>query len=132
MQRVHSFLNDGLLDRFTIVERVLPMLADDAVVLLVAGNLPAEVAAPDDRAARLSLLNVLAHAIRADAAPRRIRVRVITSGHTDEDIAHFALTGSKDPQAATPSIASMPDENDVGRSYEDWRNQVMGLAHIES
>ena len=106
------------------------MLADDAVVLLVAGNLPAEVAAPDDRAARLSLLTVLAHAMRADLAPKRVRIRVITSERTDQDIADFALTGSKDPQAAMPSIAPAPAD-DVGRSYEDWRNQVLGLAHIE-
>lgn len=129
VRRVHSFLNDGLLDRFTTVERILPMLADDAVVLLVAGNLPAEVAAPDDRAARLSLLTVLAHAIRADLAPKRVRVRVITSDRSAEDLAEFALTGAKDPDAALLSVASA--EHDSDRSYADWRIQVLGLAHIE-
>ncbi|MEO9139679.1 MAG: hypothetical protein ABI345_11490 [Jatrophihabitans sp.] len=129
VRRVHSFLNDGLLDRFTIVERVLPMLADNAVVLLVAGNLPAEVAAPDDRAARLSLLTVLAHAIRADLAPKRVRVRVISSDRSDEDIAAFALSGAKDPEAALPLAASEGPDSD--RTYEDWRIQVLGLAHIE-
>jgi hypothetical protein len=128
VRRVHSFLSDGLLDRFAVVERVLPMLADDAVVLLVAGNLSAEVAAPDDQVARLSMLRVLAHAMRADLAARRIRVRVITGGRSDEKIARFALTGASDPQAAV--VPSMP-EDDVAGSYEDWRIQVMGLAHME-
>jgi hypothetical protein len=131
VRRVHSFLSDGLLDRFTIVERVLPMLADDAVVLLVAGNLPAQFSAPDDRAARLSLLRVLAHAIRADLAPKRVRIRVISGERDLEQIADFALTGSKDPQAAMPSMSVMPEDYDVGGSYEDWRIQVLGLAHIE-
>jgi hypothetical protein len=129
VRRVHSFLNDGLLDRFAFAERVLPMLADEAVVLLVAGNLPAEVAAPDDQAARLSLLRVLAHAMRADLAPKRIRIRVITSERSDAEIAEFALTGAKDPQAAAPSSS---DDDALGGSYEDWRVQVMGLAHIEA
>jgi hypothetical protein len=127
VRRVHSFLNEGLLDRFAIVERVLPMLADDAVVLLVAGNLPAEMAAPDDQAARLSLLRVLAHAMRADLAPRRTRIRVISSDRGDEEIVEFALTGAKDPQVA-PSVS---DDGAPGASYEDWRIQLLGLAHIE-
>jgi hypothetical protein len=127
VRRVHSFLNDGLLDRFAIVERVLPMLADDAVVLLVAGNLPAEMAAPDDQQARLSLLRVLAHAMRADLAPTRVRIRVISSERNDGEIAEFALSGAKDPHGA----ASSSDENVAGGSYEDWRVQILGLAHIE-
>lgn len=129
VHRVHSFLSDGLLDRFTVAEQVLPMLEDGAVVLLVAGNVPAEVAAPDDRAARLSLLTVLAHAMRADLAPKRVLIRVITSDQGDSEIARYALTGSKDPQAPVSSGSSAADEAE--RSYEDWRNQVLGLAHIE-
>ncbi len=131
VRRVHSFLSDGLLNRFTVVEQVLPRLRDNAVVLLVAGNLSAEGAAPDDREARLSLLRVLAHAMRADLAPKRVRIRVITGQRTDDDIAQFAVTGAKDPQA-TSRIAQPPeDDSDVGKTYEDWRVQVMGLAHIE-
>jgi hypothetical protein len=144
VRRVHSFLNDGLLERFAMAERVLPMLADDAVVLLVAGNLTTEASAPDDHAARLSLLRVLAHAIRADlapqnvapknaapqnAAPKKVRVRVISNERTDDEIAEFAFTGAKDPQAIPPSL---PDDITSGGSYEDWRIQMMGLVHIES
>jgi hypothetical protein len=124
VRRVHSFLNDGLLDRFAVVERVLPMLADDAIVVLVAGNLPAEVAVPDDQTARLSLLRVLAHAMRADLAPKHARIRVVTSERTDEEIAHYALTGATDPDH--PS-----HDDNADRNYEDWRIQLLGLVHIE-
>lgn len=128
VRRVHSFLKDGLLERFAIVERVLPMLADRATVLLVAGNLPAEEAAPDDRAARLLLLRVLAHAIRADLAPKHVRVRVISGERSDEEIVEFAISGAKDPLTAASTLS---EEVILGGSYEDWRTQVMGLAQVE-
>jgi hypothetical protein len=128
VRRVHSFLNDGLLERFVAVERVLPLLADGATVLLVAGNLPAEAAAPDDRAARLLLLRVLGHAIRADLAPNRVRVRVISGDRTDEDIVDFALSGAKDPLTEVPTV---PDMQVSDTSYEDWRTQVMGMVRVE-
>jgi hypothetical protein len=127
VRRVHSFLSDGLLERFALVERVLPLLADNATVLLVGGNLSAETAAPDDQAARLMMLRVLAHAIRADLAPKRVRVRVITGGRSDEEIAEFALSGAKDPRAELPTV----DAPDSAGSYEDWRIQVLGLAQVE-
>ncbi len=129
VRRVHSFLNDGLLERFALAERVLPVLTPDAVVLLVAGNLAAEVAVPDDQAARLSLLRVLAHAIRADLAPRRTRVRVVTSDRSDDEIAELALTAAKDPD-----VADRQPTRDVGapaESYADWRIQMLGLAQLE-
>jgi hypothetical protein len=128
VRRVQSFLNDGLLERFSAVERVLPLLSDGATVLLVAGNVSAEAAAPDDRAARLLLLRVLGHAIRADLAPNRVRVRVISGERTDEDIVDFALSGAKDPLTDVPRV---PDIQLSDTSYEDWRTQVMGLAQVE-
>ena len=128
VRRVHSFLNDGLLERFAAVERVLPLLADGATVLLVAGNLPAEAAAPDDQAARLLLLRVLGHAIRADLAPKRVRVRIISGERTDEQIVDFALSGAKDPLTEMPTV---PDPHMSDTSYEDWRTQVLGLAQVE-
>jgi hypothetical protein len=73
VRRAHTFLNDGLLERFLAAEPVMPLLADTATMLLVTGNLPAEIADLDDRNARFALLRVFAHAMRADLAPSRIR-----------------------------------------------------------
>lgn len=127
VRRVHSFLSDGLLERFALAERILPLLADDATVLLVGGNLSAEAGVPDDEAARLMMLRVLAHAVRADLAPRRVRVRVITGQRSDEEIAGFALSGAKDPHAELPTL----NAHDAAGSYEDWRVQVLGMAQVE-
>ena len=127
--RVHSFLSDGLLERFTAAERVLARLADGAAVLLVAGNQSAETAAPDDQAARLLLLRVLAHAVRADVAPNRVRVRLINGDRTDAEIVEFAHSGAKDP---TTVIGGSPASFTAGSSYEDWRIEVMGLVHVQS
>jgi hypothetical protein len=129
VRRVHAFLNDGLLERFLAAERVIPLLAPTAAVILVAGNLPAEVAAPDDRAARLALLRVLAHAVRADLAPARIRVRVVSGGRSDAEIVAYALSGAKDP-----AVESSPSDEEAttGRTYEDWRIAVLGLAQVET
>src|SRR6266536_2728795 len=125
VRRVHAFLNDGLLERFLAAERVVPLLAATATVVLVAGNLPAEVAAPDDRAARLAMLRVLAHAMRADLAPAQVRIRVVSGGHSDAEIVGYALSGGKDPLAESEP----PDERGVtGRTYEDWRIAVLGMA----
>jgi hypothetical protein len=129
VQRLHSFLIDGLLSRFAAVERVLPMLAPGATVVLVAGNSPAELSAPDDRLARLALLRVLAHATRADLAPDRARVRIVSAARTDREVVDYALSGSKDPDAELSHPADTPES---GRAYEDWRSGVMGLVGIQS
>ena len=64
--RVESFLQKGLLARFDAADAVLPALRDDATVVLVSGNTAVDGGGlPDDSAARLALVNVLAHAIRA-------------------------------------------------------------------
>jgi hypothetical protein len=128
VRRVRSFLSDGLLERFAIVERVLPLLADSATVLLVTGNLSSEGAAPDDRAARLMILRVLAHAIRADRAPQHIRVRVISDERTDSELVEFATTGEKDPLTVPPGAT---DEIFGDGGYQDWRTEVMGLFQVE-
>ena len=73
------------------------------------------------------MLRVLAHAIRADLAPKRVRVRVITGERSDEEIVDFARSGAKDPHAELPML----DAHDPAGSYEDWRIQVLGLAQVE-
>jgi hypothetical protein len=132
VRRVHAFLNDGLLERYLTADRVRPMLAPDAVVLLVAGNTPTEVTAPDDRAARVALLRVLAHALRADLAPARVRVRVVTGERTDAELVGYALGGGKDPLAEPAIAVDRADEGTTGRGYEDWRAAVLGMFQVET
>src|SRR3712207_3114263 len=55
--RVRSFLSEGLLGRFALVEQLLPVLTGAATVVLVAGNTPT-AALPDDQNSRLALLHV--------------------------------------------------------------------------
>jgi len=129
VRRVHEFLNDGLLERFLAAERVVPLLAPTATVVLVAGNLPAEVAAPDDQAARWAMLRVLAHAMRADLAPARVRIRVVSGGRSDEAIVAYALSGAKDPLVES---GPYDEQETMGRTYEDWRIGVLGLVRIET
>lgn len=128
VQRVRCFLSDGLLERFAIVERVLPLLTDSATVLLVSGSQSSDTTAPDDSAARLMILRVLAHAIRADRAQQRIQVRVISDEHSDAEILEFATNGAKDPVTAPSEPA---DDGEFGRDYLDWRTEIMGLAQVE-
>jgi hypothetical protein len=132
VRRVHAFLNDGLLERYLTADRVRPMLAPDAVVLLVAGNTPAEVTAPDDRAARVALLRVLAHALRADLAPARVRVRVITGERADAELVGYALGGGKVPLTEPAGAVDRADEGAAGRGYEDWRAAVLGMFQVET
>src|SRR2546423_14616925 len=63
--RVRQFLAGGLLARFESASTVVPCMAKDGCVVLVAGNLPG-AATPDDRHARIDLLRVLARAILAE------------------------------------------------------------------
>src|SRR3978361_692230 len=90
VERVGRFLADGLLTRFRSAAAVLPHLAERASVVIVAGNTPVPGTGVDDQAARGSLLRVLAHALRAEEAPRRLRVRVLGPDSTPEMIARCA------------------------------------------
>jgi hypothetical protein len=127
VSRVHSFLEQGLLTRFRLVDAVLPALADDASVLLVGGHTQVEQQAPDDQSARRALLTVLAHAVRADRAPVATRVRVLDHhSHTAADIADLAVTGRglSQEQRSARSAESV-------RAYEDWRTELFGMARAE-
>jgi hypothetical protein len=128
VERVGRFLADGLLARFRSAAAVLPHLGERASVVLVAGNTPVPGTGVDDQAARGSLLRVLAHALRAEEAPRRLRVRVLGHDSSPEMIARCAA-GEDVPRAS----ASGPPagNNDVDMSYADWRTEVLGLAQVE-
>lgn len=96
--RVRPFLEAGLLTCFRLVEAVLPMLSASGRVVLVSGHTPISSDVPDDRAARLAFLDVLAHAVRADRTPAKTRVRVVAH---DPSAAVIAGLSTED-EAAEP------------------------------
>jgi hypothetical protein len=96
--------------------------------VLVAGNSPAEVTAPDDQLARPALLRVLAHATMSDLAPDRARVRIV-SGSYRPWVVNYALSGTKDPDT---KLSQPVDAPEWARAYEDWQSGVMGLIGIQS
>jgi hypothetical protein len=125
--RVGSFLSAGLLARFSAVDRVLPVLATGATVVLVSGNAPDEMALPDDHQSRLALLYLLAHATRAELATRHVEVKVVSSQRSDREIVHYALGGEDDTHAHRD-----PQERaSAAAAYQDWRTEVMGLVGID-
>lgn len=126
--RVRTFLQRGLLARFDAADAVLPALRDDAVVVLVSGNTASEGGnMPDDAAARFALLNVLAHAVRAEKAPGVVRVRILESDAGASDVADVALHG-KHPRSR--QVADV-QAREADMSYEDWRAEIMGMATVQ-
>jgi hypothetical protein len=128
VSRVTDFLESGLLRRFHLVQAVLPALANDGRVLLVTGHTPVDASAPDDQAARIAFLDVLAHAIRADRAPAKVRVRVLDHRQPAAEIARLALTGEP---VQRPTAERRAAERETELSYQDWRTEILGLATVE-
>ncbi|MCA1835062.1 MAG: hypothetical protein LC721_01460 [Actinobacteria bacterium] len=126
--RVGSFLSAGLLARFRAVDRVLPVLAPGATVVLVSGNTPDEMSLPDDQHSRLALLHLLAHAARAELATKHVDVKVVSSRRSDQEIVHYALGGGDDAQPHP----DLQDRAKAATAYQDWRAEVMGLVGIDS
>ena len=125
--RLQRFLADGLLARFEAVSAVLGTLRPNASVVFVAGNLPAELTAPDDRRARIALLRVLAQAVTADSAPSPVRTVVLEHTHSPDEIAAIAVDPSSRPKVITDAAERYPE-----MSYVDWRLEVLSLASVES
>jgi hypothetical protein len=125
--RVGSFLTAGLLARFSAVDRVLPVLAPGATVVLVSGNTTDEMSLPDDQRSRLALLHVLAHATRAELATRGVDVMVVSSQRSDQEIVHYALGGDD----GTHPHRNPQGQTSVSTAYQDWRTEVMGLVGID-
>ncbi len=124
--KVEQFLTQGLLSRFRAAATVLPNLAPEATVILVGGQTNIDVDAPDDREARVALMRVLAHALRAERAPERLTVRTVDHSWTADQIAAKA-TGSGASEVPSPSAG---DEG-IGQAYADWRAEVVGLMRVE-
>lgn len=127
--QVGQFLADGLLARFYLADVALPHLSEQATVVLVGGNTPVAGTAVDDQDARLALLRVLAHAMRAAQAPAERKVRVLPHGADVETIVDVAMGRSK-PEPR-PSAQAPEGDSDVDMSYADWRTQLLGLATVE-
>jgi len=122
--RVRSFLTDGLLGRYAVVERLLPAFTPGATIVLVSGNTPTEALLPDDEQSRLALMHVLAHAIRAELREQGVTVVVAAGSRPDEDLVSFALSGGEDP---TVRLSDEPADAVTDEVYQDWRTEMMGL-----
>lgn len=129
VSRVRDFLDQGLMNRFRLAEVIMPALSDEGRVVLVAGHMPGSASAPDDEAARIALLHVLAHAIRADKAPAKVRVRVLDTQDVDQIVRTASNTEPGDGRA--PATWHRPAIRDEEMSYTEWRTEVLGLASIE-
>jgi hypothetical protein len=124
VSKVEQFLTQGLLSRFRAAATVLPTLAPSATVILVGGQTNVDVSAPDDHEARVALMRVLAHALRAERAPERLTVRTVDHTWSAEQIAAKVTDRSAD--APSPG-----GDEGIGQAYADWRAEVVGLMRVE-
>jgi hypothetical protein len=123
VRRVHHFFADGVLARFPALAGALPALTTSSRVTFVLGQLPVEVATPDDRQARHALVRVLSHAARADAGGH-IAVRILDTGSSPDDIALVALGRDPTREDLLEHLADM--------SYADLRVELLGLVSVET
>jgi hypothetical protein len=126
VERIHEFLSQGLLKRFETAGRVLPLLAQDACVVLVAGNIPGG-ATPDDRHARIDLLRVLARAILADCEKGDVRAVVVGTERSPAEIAEIALHRGDERRRRQAQVAALSPE----MPYEDWQREFLTLTADE-
>ncbi|MDP8978719.1 MAG: hypothetical protein M3N17_09150 [Actinomycetota bacterium] len=127
VERFHNFLRLGLLHRFDAAGRVLPLLREGGMVVLVAGNHPPGASTPDDQAARVSLLRVLAHAVLAERAEAGVRATVVEHGRTPAELAELARHRGADRLRIIAEYVETAPE----MSYADWRLQVLQMASME-
>lgn len=127
VDRVHNFLEDGLLARFAASSTILPAMSDEGRVVLVGGNTLVEASAPDDQSARLGLLGVLAHAIQADKSATALQVRVLPSDELAAHIAAVALGAERSREQALAELMAREPK----MSFDEWRIEVMGLVNGE-
>jgi hypothetical protein len=123
--RVRQFLAEGLLARFEQAATVIPYMAKDGCVVLVAGNLPG-AATPDDRHARIDLLRVLARAVLADCDGGEVRAVVVGTDHSPDDIADIALRRGDQAGKKAAEVAALGDMN-----YADWQREYLSLTTEE-
>lgn len=126
VERVREFLTAGLLNRFEMTSRVLPLLGPGASVVLVAGNVPG-AATPDDRHARIDLLRVLARAVLAECTQGDVRAVVVANDRSADEIADIAVRGGDEKSRKVAAVAAL----DPDLSYADWQREVLTLSASE-
>lgn len=123
--RVRQFLAEGLLSRFEQAATVVPCVAKDGCVILVAGNLPG-AATPDDRHARIDLLRVLARAVLAECEGSDVRAVVVGNDRSPADIADIARRKGDKTGHKAEQVAAIGDMN-----YADWQREFLSLTTEE-
>jgi hypothetical protein len=123
--RVRQFLAEGLLARFEQASTVVPCMAPDGCVVLVAGNLPG-AATPDDRNARIDLLRVLARSILAECEGNDVRAVVVANERAPGDIADIARRRGDQTGKRAAEVAALGDMN-----YADWQREYLTLTTEE-
>ena len=123
VERVRSFLAEGLLARFEAASVVLPLLSPQATVVLVAGHMPHESETPDDRRARVDLLRVLARAVLADCRAGQVRAIVVGFERTPAQIADIALLGH-DRRVRQSEVDSLSQD----MNWADWQREMLSLT----
>jgi hypothetical protein len=124
--RVRQFLTAGLLARFDQAATVVPCLAKDGCVVLVAGNLPG-AATPDDRCARIDLLRVLARAVLAECEGSDVRAVVVATDRSPAEIADIARRRGDQAGRRAAEVAALPGE----LNYADWQREYLSLTSEE-
>jgi len=124
--RVRQFLAEGLLARFEAAAAVVPLMAKDGCVVLVAGNLPG-AATPDDRHARIDLLRVLARAVLAECEGSDVRAVVVGNDRSPADIAEIALHRGDESAKLAAEVAALPGD----LNYADWQREFLSLTTEE-
>jgi hypothetical protein len=124
VERVRTFLAEGLLTRFHAASVVIPLLAPQATVVLVAGHVPHESETPDDRRARVDLLRVLARAILADCRGGEVRAIVVGFERTPAQIADIGLLGH-DRRVRQSEVDEQLSRD---MNWADWQREMLSLT----
>jgi hypothetical protein len=123
--RVRQFLAEGLLARFEAASAVVPLMANDGCVVLVAGNIPG-ASTPDDRHARIDLLRVLARAVLAECEGNDVRAVVVGNDRSPAQIADLVLRRGDEASRKAAEVAAIGDMN-----YADWQREFLSLTTEE-
>ena len=124
--RVRQFLVEGLLARFEQASTMVPLMAKDGCVVLVAGNLPG-AATPDDRHARIDLLRVLARAVLAECEGSDVRAVVVGNDRSPTEIADLARRRGDEAGKRAAEVAALPGD----LNYADWQREFLSLTTEE-